>query len=131
MATLSRPYATVGGRESTGGSASPSLMARMRGWLAAWLPAIPLLLLVTACLIAPVLVLVWQSFTGMGESGLSLDLWFTVLGQHVNQDAILTSVILAAGCATITLLVGAPLAWMISRMPVSYTHLRAHETVLD
>jgi putative spermidine/putrescine transport system permease protein len=52
----------------------------------------------------------------MGESGLTLDLWFKVLGQKVNQDAIQTSLILAAGCATITLLVGGPLAWMISRM---------------
>jgi putative spermidine/putrescine transport system permease protein len=88
----------------------------MRGWLAAWLPAIPLLLLVSTCLIAPVVVLIWQSFTGMGESGLSLDLWFKVLGQHVNQDAIFTSLVLAVGCSTITLVVGAPLAWMISRM---------------
>ena len=116
MATLIRPFAKVGVRESAGGSASRSPMARMRGWLAAWLPAIPLLLLVTSCLIAPVVVLVVQSFTGMGESGLSLDLWFKVLGQHVNQTAILTSVILAVTCSTVTLIVGAPLAWMISRM---------------
>ena len=88
----------------------------MRGWLAAWLPAIPLLLLDMSCLIAPVIVLVIQSFTGMGESGLSLDLWFKVLGQHVNQNAIFTSVILAITCSTVTLVVGAPLAWMISRM---------------
>jgi putative spermidine/putrescine transport system permease protein len=116
MATISRPYTEVGGRESAGGSASSSPVARMRGWLAAWLPAIPLLLLVTSCLIAPVIVLVVQSFTGMGESGLSLDLWFKVLGQHVNQTAIITSVTLATVCATVTTLVGAPLAWMISRM---------------
>jgi putative spermidine/putrescine transport system permease protein len=116
MATLSRPYVKVGGLESAGGSASPSPIARMRGWLAAWLPAIPLLLLVSTCLIAPVVVLVWQSFTGMGETGLSLDLWFKVLGQQANQDAIMTSLFLAAACATVTLAIGAPLAWMISRM---------------
>jgi putative spermidine/putrescine transport system permease protein len=116
MATLARPYAELGGLESADGSASPSPVARMRGWLAAWLPAIPLLLLVGVGLVAPVLILVWQSFTGMGESGLSLDLWFKVLGQHANQDAILTSLVLAAACATATLFIGAPLAWMISRM---------------
>src|ERR1035437_488376 len=116
MATLTRPFAKAGELESTGGSASPSLIARMRGWLAAWLPAIPLLLLIGTCLIAPVLVLIWESFTGMGESGLSLDLWFKVLGQRVNQNAIFTSLILAALCSTVTLAIGAPLAWMISRM---------------
>jgi len=77
----------------------------MRGWLAAWLPAIPLLLLVGTCLVAPVLVLIWQSLTGMGETGLSLDLWFNVLGKHANQDAILTSLTLAAACASATLIV--------------------------
>jgi len=116
MATLSRPYAKLGGLESAGGSASPSPVARMRGWLAAWLPAIPLLTLVGVCLVAPVLVLIWQSFTAMGESGLTLDLWFKVLGQQANQDAIATSLVLAASCATITLVIGAPLAWLISRM---------------
>jgi putative spermidine/putrescine transport system permease protein len=116
MATLSRPYEKLGGLESTGGSAAPSPIARTRGWLAAWLPAIPLLFLVATCLIAPVVMLVWQSVTGMGETGLSLDLWFRVLGQHANQDAILTSLVLAAACATVTLVLGAPLAWMISRM---------------
>ena len=116
MATLSRPVVKLGGLESTGGSASPSPVTRVRGWLAAWLPAIPLLVLVGLCLIGPVLVLVWQSFTGMGQSGLSLDLWTKVLGQARTQAAIATSVTLAAGCATITLIIGAPLAWMISRM---------------
>jgi putative spermidine/putrescine transport system permease protein len=115
MATLSRPIVKLG-LESEGGSASPTPIARMRGWLAAWLPAIPLLLLVATCLIAPVVVLVVQSFTSMGESGLTLDLWARVLGQRVNQDAIETSLILAAGCATITLAIGGPLAWLISRM---------------
>ena len=115
MATLSRPIVKLG-LESEGGSASPSPIARMRGWLAAWLPAIPLLLLVGSCLIAPVIVLIYQSFTSMGDSGLTLDLWTKVLGQRVNQDAIETSLILAAGCATATLTVGGPLAWMISRM---------------
>ncbi len=115
MATLSRPIVKLG-LESEGGSASPTPIARMRGWLAAWLPAIPLLLLVATCLIAPVVVLVVQSFTSMGESGLTLDLWTRVLGQRVNQDAIETSLILAAGCATITLAIGGPLAWLISRM---------------
>ena len=116
MATLSRPVVKLGGLESTGGSASPSPAARLRGWLAAWLPAIPLLVLVGFFLVAPVAVLVWQSFTGMGQSGLSLDLWAKVLGQARTQSAIATSLTLAGGCATITLIIGAPLAWMISRM---------------
>jgi len=115
MTTLSRSLPKLG-LESEGGSASPSPLARMRGWLAAWLPAIPLLLLVGACLVAPVVVLVYQSFTGMGDTGLSLDLWTNVLDKPVNQNAIESSLLLAGGCATITLAFGAPLAWMISRM---------------
>jgi len=115
MATLSRPITKLG-LETEGGSASPSPIARVRGWLAAWLPAIPLLLLVSTCLIAPVIVLVYQSFTGMGDTGLSLDLWFKVLKLASIQSGIQTSLILATGCATLTLLIGSPLAWMISRM---------------
>jgi putative spermidine/putrescine transport system permease protein len=115
MATLSRPITTLG-LESEGGSASPSPVARVRGWLAAWLPAIPLLLLVSSCLIAPVIVLVYQSFTGMGDTGLTLDLWQKVLKLTSIQNGIQTSLTLAAGCATLTLLIGSPLAWMISRM---------------
>jgi putative spermidine/putrescine transport system permease protein len=96
------------------GRARPGLGRRFRGWLAAWLPAVPLIALVVVCLVGPGVVLVAQTFTDGG--GLSLGLWGKVLGQPVNQDAIVTSLLLGVTSATVTLVVGAPFAWLISRL---------------
>jgi putative spermidine/putrescine transport system permease protein len=75
---------------------------------------VPLLLLVTLCLVAPGIVLVAQTFDDGGSLGLGL--WTRVLSQPVNQDAIVTSLLLGVASATITLIVGGPIAWLISRM---------------
>ena len=87
---------------------------RARRWLDAWLPALPLLALVTVALISPGIVLLAQTF--VDADGLTLDLWGRVLGQPVNQVAIVTSLALGVCCATISLLVGGPAAWLISRL---------------
>lgn len=88
--------------------------ARLRGWLDDWGPALPLLALIAVCLIGPAVVLVLQSF--ITNDGLTLDLWGRVLGQAVNQRAIGTSILLGLASATVTLVIGAPAAWGISRM---------------
>ena len=85
-----------------------------RGWLARWLPALPLLILVGALLIAPALLLIVQSF--VGPNGPSLELWAKGLSVALNQQAIVTSLVLGVACASIATLVGAPMAWLISRM---------------
>jgi putative spermidine/putrescine transport system permease protein len=81
---------------------------------AAWGPAIPLLFLVGVCLLGPAIVMVLQ--TVWGASGLTVDNWTKALGQAANQDAIVTSLELAITSATVTLIVGSPVAWLISRM---------------
>ena len=50
------------------------------------------------------------------EGGFTLAHWLGVLGGKSGQRAILTSLGVSAVCATLSLLVGAPLAWLISRM---------------
>ncbi len=107
--------------EATGAAAPPGRSApaatpvgRLRSIGAAWGPAIPLLVLVGACLLGPAIVLVGQ--TVWGANGFTLDNWTKVLGQAANQDAIVTSLELAVTSATVTLIIGAPVAWLISRM---------------
>ena len=85
-----------------------------QGWLARWLPALPLLILVGTLLIAPALLLIIQSF--LGPNGPSLELWAKGLSVALNQQAIVTSLVLGVACASIATLVGAPMAWLISRM---------------
>jgi putative spermidine/putrescine transport system permease protein len=91
---------------------------RVRRWVDLWLPAIPLLALITVALILPAIRLVIGSLTDGGEW--TLDSWTRVLTRRGDQTAILTSLGLATVVATISTLVGAPLAWLLSRMlPVS------------
>jgi putative spermidine/putrescine transport system permease protein len=73
--------------------------------------------LVAVCLVLPLVVVVAQTF--WVNDSLSLDLWARVLGQRVNQDAILTSLALGVSSATVTLIIGSPIAWLISRMVTS------------
>ena len=102
-------------------AAGPALTAparpgygHLRRFLADWLPASPLLAVIAVCLVAPLLVLVVQTFFVNGS--FTLDLWTSVLGRPSNQEAIVTSLALAATAAVLTFLIGSPVAWLISRM---------------
>ncbi len=86
------------------------------GWLAAWLPAIPLLTLALALLVAPALLLVVQSIWQEDGGGFTLDNWARTLASRNNQLAIITSIQLAVLSATLSTLIGTPAAWLISRM---------------
>src|SRR5262249_23277905 len=92
----------------------PPRSRRLRTWLASWAPAVPLLALVAFCLAGPAVVLVAQSF--VTPEGFSLRIWQQVLSQPVSQSAIVTSIELGVASATFSLLIGAPVAWIISRM---------------
>ena len=89
-----------------------------RGWvrdeLGAWLPALPLCLLVVVFLVAPAIWLIVQSLW-VGE-GPTLDAWAKTLNSRLTHRAITTTLSIAALTATIATLVGAPVAWRISRM---------------
>jgi ABC-type spermidine/putrescine transport system permease subunit II len=85
-------------------------------WLVNWLPAIPLLVLALALLVAPAVLLVVQSIWREEGGGLTLDNWTRTLGSRNNQVAITTSLQLAVLSATLSTLIGTPAAWLISRM---------------
>lgn len=89
--------------------------ARFKRWLIDWLPALPILMLSYGLLVAPVLALLVQSF-GSEEGGLTLANWAEVLTSRSDRRAILTSLSLGAVSATSSLLIGAPVAWFVSRM---------------
>jgi putative spermidine/putrescine transport system permease protein len=88
---------------------------RIKQWLIDWLPALPILTLAYGLLVAPVLALLIQSFTA-DEGGLTLANWAEVLTSRSDRRAILTSLSLGAVSATSSLLIGAPIAWFVSRM---------------
>jgi putative spermidine/putrescine transport system permease protein len=87
---------------------------RLRNGLDLWLPAIPLLLLIGVALILPALRLIIGSVTD--ANGFTLDSWQRVLTRRGDQTAILTSLTLATVVATISALIGGPVAWLLSRM---------------
>jgi putative spermidine/putrescine transport system permease protein len=87
------------------------------GTIGDWLPAVPLLTLAAVMLIAPTIALISGSFGLPGT--LTLDFWVDTLQSNGGRRAILTSVELGLICALISLLVGSPLAWFISRMIVA------------
>lgn len=60
------------------------------------------------------LLLIAQTF--VSSDGIGLGLWARVLGQVVTQRAIVTTVELGLVCATISTLIGTPVAWLITRM---------------
>lgn len=84
------------------------------GGLAAWLPALPLLLLAAAMLVLPTVWLILGSF-GLPR-GATLDFWIAAFQSNGGRQAIWTSVRLGVACAVVALLIGSPLAWFVSRM---------------
>ncbi len=90
------------------------LWRNLRGAPAAWLPALPLLLLIAILLFAPAIWLIVQSL--WTADGLTLAQWSKTLGSRITHRAIVTSLELSALSATIATLVGAPAAWRIGRM---------------
>jgi putative spermidine/putrescine transport system permease protein len=90
------------------------LLDAIWGGLAAWLPALPLLLLAGVMLVLPTIILILGSFGLPGE--FTLDNWIDTLEGSAGQRSIVTSIKLGLVCAAISLLIGGPLAWFISRM---------------
>lgn len=84
-------------------------------WLTDWLPALPLLLLTFGMLVAPAVALIIQSVTA-DEGSFTLVHWVTTLNSAADQRAIFTSLRLGATCATISLIFGGPIAYLLTRM---------------
>lgn len=94
------------------------LRRRYRDAPAAWLPALPLLLLIAVLLFAPAIWLIVQSL--WTADGLTLAQWSETLASRITHRAILTSLEHSALSATIATLVGAPAAWRISRLSIGW-----------
>ncbi len=88
--------------------------ARLRQLLHDWLPAVPLIAVLVVLIVAPIVGLVLSSVTRDGQ--LTLANWIDVLSGRRDQQAIVNTLVLAGWSATISTIVGAPLAWLISRM---------------
>lgn len=82
-----------------------------------WSLAIPLILLAGCALVLPCLVLIRASFAGPSGAGFTLANWSAVLGSSAMRQAVLNSLFLGFMVATVSMVVGAPLAWLVSRMP--------------
>lgn len=107
-----RRSTTPGSRQQPGSGWSFASVRRLAG---DWLPALPLIVVIVAVLIAPAFVLVVGSFdVGSGELGMAS--WEAMLNRRGDVASIWTTLALSATVATIATVVGGPLAWILSRM---------------
>ncbi|MFM9107452.1 MAG: ABC transporter permease, partial [Chloroflexota bacterium] len=94
------------------------VLASIGEGLAAWLPALPLIALAIVFLVVPTIELIVRSFY-TPDLGWTLSFWQDTLTSNGSRGAISTSVKLGLVCATISLAIGSPLAWAVSRMITS------------
>jgi putative spermidine/putrescine transport system permease protein len=87
---------------------------QLKKWLVDWSMALPLLILALFMLVAPMVTMLIGSFASDGH--FSLANWTGTLGSASSRRAISNSLLLGLAVATISLVVGGPLAWLISRM---------------
>ena len=92
-----------------------SLRARLVGWLADWSLALPLILVAGVMLVTPMLAMIVASVT-TDDGTFTLDNWTKTYRALSAQRAVLNTLGLAATVATIALVVGAPLSWVVSRL---------------
>ena len=92
-----------------------SFGSRGKGGLAAWLPALPLFFVAGVFLVLPVFQIIYQSIHS-ADTGWTIGFWTDTYSRNSGKRALITSLQLGAVCATISLVVGGPLAWLVSRM---------------
>ena len=105
---------TLSAEQASVHSERERIASSVRAGLAAWLPALPLLLLAMFLLVLPTLTLVLGSVGLPGR--LTLEYWVDTFESNGGRLAILTSVRLGLVCGLLAMLIGSPLAWFISRM---------------
>lgn len=109
------PLVPVGTAATASAHRANQMIRGIGNGLAAWLPALPLILLASALLIAPTVELIIRSFHS-GDTGWTLQYWRDTLDSNSSKQAIRTSFRIGLTCATLSLIVGGPLAWLVSRM---------------
>lgn len=92
-----------------------SVRGRVGRGVVNWLPAVPLFLVAGIFLVLPTLQIFFQSVHS-AELGWTLEFWKDTFTSKGGQRSFKTSLQLAATCATIALVVGSPLSWLVSRM---------------
>lgn len=96
----------------------PRLRTGVARLLEPWWPALPLLAVIAALLIAPGVLLVVQSLVTAEAPGFGN--WIAVFGREENREAIVTTLLLAGASASLSTVVGAPIAWaMRGMLPLS------------
>jgi putative spermidine/putrescine transport system permease protein len=93
---------------------APRVLPWLTSQLIDWLPALPLILLALALLIVPTVMVVAQSLRD-GTGAWTAQVWAETLQRRGDQRAIVTSLGLGVVCATVSILVGAPVAWFLAR----------------
>ncbi len=107
---LSIPTATRRGPERA--SSWPTIQR----WLVDWSLALPIIIVAIFMLLVPCIVMVRQSFADGTGGGFTFDNWVSVFGSKTMRSAMINSLMLGFTVATIALVVGTPLAWIVSRM---------------
>tara|TARA_R110001583_G_scaffold140307_1_gene292523 strand:+ start:9385 stop:10293 length:909 start_codon:yes stop_codon:yes gene_type:complete len=92
-------------------------------WLTNWGPALPLIIIGVFTLVVPCALMLRQSFALPDGSGFTLGNWSSLMNSRSARITILNSLLLSFNVATIALLVGGPLTWIISRMTRSWQAL--------
>ncbi|MFI6393828.1 ABC transporter permease [Nonomuraea sp. NPDC050540] len=96
----------------------PAILTRRsspRRFLTRWGPALPLLLFTAATLVLPAIMLVYESFA-LPDGGLGFEHITKVASNPVDRQAIGGSLALGVAQATLATAIGAPAAWLITRM---------------
>jgi putative spermidine/putrescine transport system permease protein len=107
---------TFGADAPTRVRASPRARVRALGrWALDWSPVVPFLLVAGLLLMGAAVWLVVRSLEDPA-GGYSLEAWRDLLGAELNRRAIWTSLELAAVVATLTVVVGTPLAWFVHHL---------------
>ena len=88
-------------------------LALARTVLAQWGPAIPFLLTAGGLLVAAALYLIRTSFAGP-DGAWTLDPWRDIFAQQITRQAMIRSLTLAAMVATLCLVIGSVLAYVVS-----------------
>ena len=102
-------------RAGSSGLSRPLLGARLAGWLADWSLALPLIAMAGLMLVTPMIAMVVASFT-TDDGTFTVANWTSTYAALSAQRAFQNSLVLGAAVATIALLIGAPLSWIVSRL---------------
>lgn len=105
----------AGSDDAPADGTSRRTVSALRSLITQWAPAIPFLVTAGGVLIAAALWLVRTSFAGP-DGGWTLQPWRDIYAQQITREAIVRSLGLSAVVASLCLVIGSPLAYLVSRL---------------